>query len=410
MSITVETLTDDDDLRDALTPVTHSFGYPVDDDWLADAGDFLERDRFFAAREDGRTVGSAASLTRSMAVPGGTVRTAAVTEVGVFTTHRRRGIASMAMKALQDDAVRRGDPVATLYASEATIYRRFGFGPASATMRATIDARHGDLVRSPDTGGTLRIETVAAARADLETVFERAWPRHPGEHSRSTGHWTLVERDRENDRDGWSALQCVVHVAADGAPDGYLLLRTKDDWSGGIPNGQTAVTEVVATSDEVELALLAHVLERDLFPRVELRHRPLADPFRWVLRDNRRLVHQSDHDSIWVRLLDVPAALAARRYDASGSIVVEVTDDFRPEVGGRFLLHTTSTGVGTCRRTDDAPDLTLPTYDLASAYLGQHRLRTIAHAGRVVEHRDGAIADLDRMLHWPVAARNYTGF
>lgn len=410
MAITIRTLSEEDDLRAALTPVQYSFGNTVKDDDLEDAADFIERSRFFSARDsDDVPVGSAATLTWNLAVPGGSVRTGAVTEVGVLSTHRRQGVASQLMAAQLDDALRRGEPLTTLYASEATIYGRFGYGPSSSTLSTRLDTRHAAFSDPPTPPGSIHVVTIADARDEVCSVFDRYWAGHPGEHSRTDGYWNIVFRDRETHRRGGSALQALVH-RTDGVADGYLLFRTKDDWSDALPNGTIIVVETVAADTEIELALLHHVMERDLFPFVEMNRRPVDDPLKWRLTDGRRVKRGSDDDAIWVRILDVASALSARRYDAAGSVVIDVVDEFRPAAGGRFALTVGAEGIGACEPTSSDPDITLPVADLGAAYLGHHRVRSIAAAGRIVEQRPGALAELDRMMHWPVGCRNFTNF
>ena len=99
---------------------------------------------------------------------------------------------------------------------------------------------------------------------------------------------------------------------------------------------------------------------------------------------------------MWVRLFDVPRALAARTYERTGSAVLEVVD---PERGSpvRVALDATPDGA-TCVATDRSPDLTLPIAALGAAYLGGTRLRDAVIATGADEHRPGALAAVDALL------------
>jgi predicted acetyltransferase len=130
---------------------------------------------------------------------------------------------------------------------------------------------------------------------------------------------------------------------------------------------------------------------------VRLQDRPVDEPARWRLADPRRLRTTHIGDQLWVRLLDLPAALRARRYAADGELVLEVTDALRPRNQGRWRLQGGPDGAA-CEPTGAEPDLALDVATLGAAYLGGPRLSVLARAGRVAELTPGALGRGDQML------------
>src|SRR5262245_9642979 len=127
------------ELREAVRPIWHYFGRSGPSDEQADrVARVLPVERVHAAWEGERAVGGASALPLLLTVPGGRLPAAGVTAVGVLPTHRRRGILRALMRAQLDDCRRRGEPVAYLWATEDTIYGRFGYGIASVSGEIEI--------------------------------------------------------------------------------------------------------------------------------------------------------------------------------------------------------------------------------------------------------------------------------
>jgi predicted acetyltransferase len=366
-----------------------------------------EPDRLFVVH-DGPVVGVGGSYSFELALPGGAaVPMAAISDVGVAPTHRRRGILREIMRAVVDQAVERGEPIAGLTASEATIYRRFGFAVATRFQTLSVDnqrlrlaeAAVGDrgVGRAP-AGEPARLRLVQAAEAAslLPDLWARSWRRTPGELSRSAGYWAALDLDPEEDRDGATARFVVVHADAAGEPDGAATYRLRWNWASGGDNA-LAVEYMVATSDAVEAALLRFLLDVDLVHRVEWQAAPVDHPLRWWLADSRALSVTREHDHLWLRPLDVARCLSSRTYATTDALVVEVVDDDRPDVGGRFRLDATPDGA-TCARTTDDPDLTLGVADLGALMLGGVAWATLRRAGLVDQHTTGALARADALF------------
>ena len=371
---------------------TYAFGHEMKADAKDRARAWLELDRTRAAFDRGRVVGASANVTSELTVPGpAVVPMAAVTWVSVLPTHRRRGLLTAMMRSLLDDARERGEPVAGLLASESVIYGRFGFGLATTSATYELDRRHAVFARPPDDPGRLRVVDVPEVEAIATDVFDRYRRTQPGEVHRKDSWWRGVFDDPEDDRDGASRRFWVVHEGAEGGHDGYASYRYTERWDGN-PEHTVEVGEAIAVDPATRLSLLRYCCELDLVGRIKLPYFPLAEPLRWGLADPRRLRATAVDDVLWVRVLDVPAALGARRYATGGRVVLELDDAFLPRNSGRYELAAGPDGAAECRTTDAEADLALGAADLGAIYLGGVSLATLAAVGRVRERRPGALA------------------
>ena len=358
----------------------------VDDERLV-----CEYDRMIGVADAGQLVASAGAYSFRLTVPGlSTVGAAGVTWVGVLPTHRRRGILRQMMEHQLDDVVDREEPVAVLTASEAVIYGRFGYGVGAQHVKARLSTRRGAFVDDVRAPGTLRLawsgdEDAIAAMADVYDAWRMT---RPGAVSRHEGWWEVIQRDKEYRRDGRTPAFYVIHETADGEADGYAIYRFK---SGADDDDLEAyVVELVAVDQHVEAALWRYLLDLDLTKRVLVQGIPVDDPLKWRLADPRGLTVEWLEDWLWVRVLDVPAVLEARTYEAPGRLVLRVYDRFRPDgrAAGTFRLDA-SPGGATCERVDGAePDITLTVEALGTAWLGAAPLSTLALAGRASGHED----------------------
>ncbi|MEX0171488.1 GNAT family N-acetyltransferase [Streptomyces sp. LMG1-1-1.1] len=366
----------------------------------------LEADRcLLATTAEGRPVGTAGTYPFELTLPGGILAPAAgVTAVGVLPSHRRQGVLTAMMRHQLGELRARGEFLSVLLASEARIYGRFGYGPATYTARLTV-SRHRAAFAAPRAGatagapaaGSVEVLRGAACGKVLEEVYDRYRRAQPGALSRPRRWWEL--------RAGQPPISpapryVAVHRDAAGLPDGYA--------SYAIGEADTLqVDEVIATDDAVFTALARFVLEHDLVSQVVFKHVPPGHPLRWRLADFRAGEVSGDTDWLWVRLLDVPRALATRGWSADGELVLDVDDPFLGE-RGRYLL-TVRDGKADCVPTDRDPDLSLDVRDLGSLYLGGTAPSTLVGAGHVRAHHSGAVVLADALfraersphcLHW----------
>lgn len=381
-----------------FTPIAQAFAVTKSREWLERAVDSWERERAIGVVEGGRWVAGSGNLSLSLTVPGGgTLPTAGVTDVGVTSTHRRRGYLTAMMGALFDDAIEHGDAVAALIASESTIYGRFGYGVATREASYSIEPDRAAFREPVDTSGIRILE-----RDDQLPAVTAAYGRchRNGTVSRSEGWWRARLADLPDDRDGASQQFVAVHDGPEG-PDGLVRWRVRDKWGPEthmLPEGSAEVSDLHGADAEVEAALWAFLCSIDLVARVNVETRPLDDPLRWRLVEPRRLRTLQVADWLWVRPLDVATALSGRRYRVNGSLVVEVIDRFRPELGGRFRLDGGPDGAECVAAPKASADLTLGASELGSIYLGGVAPSALAGAGRIDEHAPGALARADLLF------------
>ncbi|MEU9229304.1 GNAT family N-acetyltransferase [Streptomyces massasporeus] len=371
----------------------------------------LEMDRcLLALAADGRPVGTAGAHSFELTLPGETIVPApGVTAVGVLPSHRRQGVLSAMMRHQLGELRARGEFLSVLLASEATIYGRFGYGPATYTQELTVPrhraalapARTSGTADAPAAGadhGSVEVLRSAGCGEILEEVYDRYRRAQPGALSRPHRWWAL--------RAGQPPISpapryVALHRDADGVPDGYA------SYSLGEPETTLTVDETIATDAAVFTALARFVLNHDLVSRVVFKHVPPQHPLRWQLADFRAGKVSGDMDWLWVRLLDVPRALTARGWFADGELVLDVEDPFLGE-HGRHLL-TVRDGKADCVPTDREPDLSLDVRDLGSVYLGGTAPSTLIRAGHIRAHRPDAATLADALfrsdrtphcLHW----------
>jgi predicted acetyltransferase len=356
-------------------------------------GEVFEPDRSLLVEDGGTLVGHASAFTRDLTVPGATVPAAHVTLVGVASTHRRRGLLTRLMHRQLAEVI---EPIAVLWASESAIYPRFGYGMASQRVTFKIDNRE---VRLPEpvSPGRLRSVPVAEARPALRELYEAVRPERPGWSSRDERWWNRVLADPPDRRAGASELRVTLHDGPAGS-DGYALWRTKGEWGPGGPEGEVRVTEVVTTDPDAERALWGFLLSIDLTRSVTRWLGGLDDPLLYLASDPRRL-GTGLGDGLFVRIVDLPAALSARRYAAPVDVVLEVADPLLPGNAGRWRLVGDSEKA-TCTRTEQAADLACGIAELGAAYLGGIRLAALGAAGRVRELRPETLAPTSTALGW----------
>jgi len=369
----------------------------------------FEFDRSLAAFDGDAIVGTAAAYSFQLTVPGGVTGAGGVTFVSVLPTHRRRGILSAMMRHQLADIAARGEPVAALYASEAGIYGRYGYGCASGQLSLTVRRGEGTLgpavTGAAGAGGAgpvrLRAAPPGELRTELAKVYDAAVPHRPGMLARDERWWQAILADPEFHRRGMSAQKCLL-AGDDAGPRGYALYRTKPDWDDDdLPYGRLAVRELIATDPAATAALWADLLTRDLIGEVVAGHRPVDDPLLDMLTDRRR-ARPYLADGLWIRLIDVGAALRQRRYSGPADLVIEVTDDLLPANAGRWRLQCPGPaggGTPSCERTRAAADIVLPVAALGAGYLGGTRLGALAAAGLVTERKEGAVARLSAAMY-----------
>lgn len=372
-----------------LHRVAHvAFGDQFRPERVEDENLVVEFDRMIGVADGPDLVASAGVYSFELTLPGGNlVPMAGVTWVSCLPSHRRRGILTQMMRHQLDDIASRGEAIAGLGASEAVIYNRFGYGVATQYAEATVQKARGALRSRSSAGGRMRMVWEDERAKVLAPIFDGWRRQRPGSVNRSDGRWEGILRDREFNRHGASTLFYAVHEDSAGRPDGYVGYRIK-----GEPEAYRAVVldEVIAVDPDVETALWEFVFGVDLTDRLELKLQPLDSQLPWRLVDQRAYECTGVHDHLWLRIVDTPAALSARRYATNDSLVLEIIDSFRPDgaAAGRFRVTGGPDGAECIAEKSAAPDITVPVEALGSAYLGSVRWTTLAAAGRLTGSPD----------------------
>ncbi|HET6771284.1 MAG TPA: GNAT family N-acetyltransferase [Actinomycetota bacterium] len=359
----------------------------------------FEIDRSLAAFDGAAMAGETMVASFQLTVPGAILPAAGVTSVAVAPTHRRRGVMTAMTRRQLDDTRERGEPLAALYASEAAIYGRFGYGLASYKAELEIERAHTAFAGEYEPR-SIRVISKTEALAAYPAVFESVRPHRPGFHDRNEAWWKYNFQELERDREGFNRYLYTLSEGPEG-PDGYVVYRTKQDWSQGYANGTADVVEMVTANTHAYAALWRYCFDLDLMTRTTAWLRPVDEPLIHMLTDPRRLRFKVE-DGLWVRLVDVPTALAGRHYSSAGRVVLEVRDSFCPWNEGRYELVGGPDG-SECRSTDKEPDLELTAADLAAVYLGGVRFAALRQAGRLIENKTGAIRRADAMCTWDPA-------
>ena len=392
MTIDIAACRSAEEVLPALAPVFHYFGAtptPQDGNRFLP---FIEPSRAFAARENGAVVGGCGSFLFEMTVPGGSVRAAGLSVVGVLPTHRRRGILRGMMRAQLDDVHRRGEPVAVLWASEDTIYGQFGYGQASVCGDIELAKSASAFAQAFPPRGEFRILGEAEAVAPFAEIYDRVRVTQPGMITRSAEWWSNRRlADPENRRQGGGELNRVL-LSHDGRPSGYALYRIHQQFEAGVSTGHVNVIEAIGATPEATREIWRFVLDVDWVTRVKAALLPLDHPLFFLLARPREMKFRI-HDGLWVRLVDLRAALAARRVSAGDPVVFEVADAFCDWNAGRWQVSS----AGAARTTADA-ELQCDITALGSVYLGGFTFSQLARAGRVREIRADAAARADALF------------
>ena len=377
----------EDEFQEWSRTEARGFSFHATEDYIRRSRSVAELDRSFGAFEGGQTVGATTTRTSGITIPGGMAGLGFIDDVSVLPTHRRLGILTRMMRAQLDQIHERGEPFAALTASESTIYERFGFGIASWSNEWSIDRHHTAMKLPPSAGGRVSYIDAETAQSEWPKLHKRIGRTRIGMVHYNSAYWRLALWDSEEQRRGASEFFHVAHVR-EGQIDGLCSYRIRED--------EVLVAFLLGVGAEVEAELWRYCFGIDLMTTIKAFVRPVDDPLPWRLVDRRRL-RQSSGDHMWLRLIDVKAALEARRYESVGVITLKVSDNFCPWNDGVYTLEAGRDGA-VYVSTDRTPDLYLSASDLAAVYLGGTSISTLVRAGRVNTEGKAALDLADRMF------------
>ncbi len=372
-----------------------------------------EPDRAWGAQAHGRWVATLRTEDRMLSVPGlGTatadIRADALTNVTVAASHRRQGLMRRMLTGSLRAARERGSALSILLAAEWPIYWRFGYAPATLSADYVLRRSRPGSASDGDPSRVRIVDTEEFGRVAPQ-VFAAARRQRAGQLDRDGTWWDRTLGLGDFTRSPSTPPNLCVHEG-DAGPDG--ILGWKADGGFGLlpPFGRLDVSWLAAATGEAYRNLWAYLTGMDIVDEIRLSVRPVDERVRWLLADARTLVTTGQTDFLWVRLLDVPAALSARRYAVPGEVVLEVIDrGYDDFTAGRYRLAADGDEV-TCERTDRAADVVLDQRALASIYLGGFRLEELTLDGAVREYTPGALTRMSVMFSTPLAPWDATWF
>ena len=374
-----------------------AFGEDLVDDGIERNLRVLEPDRMFGVYDGAHVVGGGGTFSYEMTVPGpGTIRVGGITAVGIMPTHRRQGGLRKLMLHQLADAKARGEAGALLWASEGNIYQRFGYGLASLASSIDVDRDRAAFRTPAEWSGTVRLVDQAEAMAKFPEVHDPIAAVTPGFWKRNEAWWdSQILGDPPRWREGSSHKLMLLNERA-GRPVGYATYRIKSDWGDVGSKSVLRVVEWLAADADAARDVWQYLFGVDLIAKIHHGPGPVDHPLLLMLAEPRRLSLRVG-DGLWLRILDVPAALSARGYSADGDLVIEVVDEVLPEVAGRWRVSARG-GRGEVTATDQPADLQLDITDLGAVYLGGFTFRALADAGRGAECTPGAIQRADLLF------------
>ena len=393
MDVEIRPITDDE-FEPALRSLEAAFSGGLTDDDLRQERLVAETDRWHAAFEGGRIVGGAAAASYRMTVPGGgQVATAGITAVGVQPTHRRRGINTALMRVQLDDVRERGEPLAALFASEGGIYGRYGYGMAAFLGEVNLEVERSAFVRGHRSSGRMRLVDRAEALPLMRGVYDSEQARRPGMIAVDDRWWEWLFYESSKDKD--EPVKYVVHEQ-DGAVDAYATYKVKHEWPESIAKLEVTVRQLIGSTPQGWADMWRYLFDIDLVHSLNAWNRPVDEPLLDLMQEPRRL-RFGLKDGLYVRLVDVPAALSARGYNGEETVVIEVIDPFCPWNEGRYAITTAPNGAS-CERTTVGAQIACTATDLGAVYLGGTGFRRLHRAGRVQELMPGALALADALF------------
>src|SRR3954451_12384625 len=379
-----------EEVTGALNGIWHYFGGRATEENSELLKTILPAERVHAAFDDGAIVGGAGAYLFETTVPGGAqVPTAGVMAVGILPTHRRRGALTKLMQRQLADAHERGEPLATLYASEGDIYSRFGYGLASLAGNLDLPKEHARLWDDEPLGQARILDGEEEALEVLPPIYDRIQAETVAMFTRTPDWWKVRRLHQRPGRPGGEQVRVALEL--DGSLEAYALYRLNFGVHNMVTTTTLEVGEALGTSPRALAAIWRYLLGIDWVARIEASWLPLDHPLLLSLREPRRL-RFSVVEALWVRLVDVGTALAARSLE-EGSVVLDVRDEFCPWNQARWRIRD-----GAVDRTTAEADVLLGVSELGSVYLGGFTFDQLLQAGRIEEAKVGGAARADAVF------------
>jgi predicted acetyltransferase len=394
MAFRVRPVRDLDEYRAAVGAIGHYFGWVMTEEEAERFSLRLPRERMHAVFDDGRIVAGAGAYGLELTLPAGPAQCAGVTVVGVLPSHRRRGLLRRMMDLQLRDVRERGEPIAALWASEETIYGRFGYGLASLSLNFGIRRRYVGIRPDLHPEGSMRLIEKDEALRVLPRLYDRIRKRSPGFLSRSREWWEdRTLGDRPENRRGAGPLVRALYER-DGRPAGWALYRisqsgaTYEEWKKTVK-----VSEVQGIDDAARREVWRFLLGIDWTDELTIEGLAVDDSLVLTV-DRPNELRPRGFDGLWVRPVEVGAALAARGVSGDGRATIEVTaDPHFPDNVGTWTVEGDRV-----RRASRRPDVRLDVQGLGMTMVGGFTFAQLARAGRAEEAARGGLARADALF------------
>jgi len=377
---------DSAEFEQALMQIGQYFGSETPISWTGRFERVAPLDRMLGAWDGDTMVGCTGAMPFRISVPGGSVACCGTTVVGVTPTHRRRGVLRALMRRHLDDAHERGEPIAALWASEEGIYGRFGYGPAAYAGDIALAREHTQFDSPLELEGTFRLVEPDEGLEAFPPLWDEMARRTPGMILRTREWWEDRSVSDPPDRRWGGGPKRLALLERDGVAAGYAIYRHHVAFDQGSSASKLEVVEAVGVDPSAVASVWRFLLDIDWSATITASLVQPDHPLFALLGQPRRMKYRMA-DGLWVRLLDVGAALAARTYAEDGDVVFEVRDATCPWNEGRWSVRS--------GRTDAPADLALDVSTLGAAYLGGRRFASLAQGGHVEEFVPGAIDRAD---------------
>ena len=392
MTITLRAAANSDDVRDGIASIFHYFGVAPPEQAVTNFTTLMTPSRILLAQEDGNTIGGCGSFPLPLTTPGGHIAACGLSMVGVMPTHRRRGVLRAMIRQILADCRTRDEAVAYLWASEERIYGRYGFGLTGMSGDVAISRDHASLLLPPKTDARVRRVSPADALEPAGRIYASVASRTPGAFARSTDWWRLKSlTDPAWRRNNGGELQCAL-LDFDGDAAAYALYRMNFDTERGVPTGTVQVIEAVGNTPRATAAVWRYLLDMDWTATIKADYLPL-DHFLLLAAQEPRRLNLRLRDGAWLRIVDLPKALAARSYGPGEPIVIEIEDADCPWNTGCWQI-----GRDGVRRTDHRADIRCTIDALACVYLGGFTWRHLVSSARAQSDSEDATVRADRLF------------
>jgi predicted acetyltransferase len=389
-----------DRFRELLKLAGVAFSDDVPEDMIERVELVADPERFFTALDGDRMVATSGVFSMHLSIPGGELPAGGLTWVSVLPSHRRRGLLRGMMRLMIDDCHRRGEPIAILWAAEGAIYQRFGFGLATFSMNLEAETRSVGFAREWEVEGGCRLIPTGEGLELVTPVYEAARAQRAGFLARTPDWWIgILPRTAGKDAAAAEAKRLVVYETADG-PEAYAVYKAKVDWNVRGPSGVLTVEEAIGSTPRGTREIWRFLLSVDLMRTLKTSRLPLDHALFHLAAEPRRL-GTTVGDGLWLRVVDVAAALEGRTFGvdgaAMGRLTFDLRDDHCPWNAGRWALDVQA-GRAHVARSDGPADIALDASDLGALFLGGVGATALSLAGRVAELRAGGLKLADRLF------------